>query len=487
VGRVTSSLGGVVSSAKGAGSSLLGLVGAGGALSLTAVGLGAVAVGAVALAAAGIGAIAFLSHLASHGAKSALEMRKLALQIGVTTEFAAAMSTQGDHLAHAMFHMSHSVAALSGQGHGLAPILAKLGLDLQTFASADTEDQLNMLAASWGNLTSHVERAQAARALWGRGGVEMLDIMSRGSAGLEEMRRRAERFGLAMTQAETDLVRQGTRAWSQIGQAWDGFQRQLAVGFAPLWEKLGNIGAWLGERLVTAVKEWIPVMHEAWHILQAMWDVSQNIIQAIGSGMAAALGLSRSSLHDFRDAFLRAGVGIEYGIKNWQLIMDVVVNAMKTKWEEFEGSIMRMIRRIAQAINQYLPSQFALNLEGLNNLITESDERAATARQAWQNAAGAVGAGFNALLEQRLREWRDLLAPSARPGGGPAAGAQYKTVQGNELALAGSERAYEILFSNQATQEQLMQAQLTAQNGALGQLQQILQQLMNHPIVIGPI
>jgi hypothetical protein len=487
-------------------------------------------VGVLAFLAVGAGLLGFLSHLGTEGARGIMEMRRLSLQIGVTTEQAAALSVTGEHLGHALFHMSHATAQLTGQGHGAAMALQKLNIAVEDFTAANTNQQIRMIAASFANLTSQTDKAAVARALFGRGGVEMIDLLSRGTAGLDAQAEKARRFGLSMTQAETDMVRQALISWNQIGQAFEGIKRQLAVAFAPLWDMLGEVGGDIGERIVGWVRESVPFFHDLWQLLGFIGKAIKDVGTDLYGSLLRQLGMSSLSFEDLRSAASRALYYIEFGLRNIGPIFSWLADQGELLWNRFKLAALEVIQTIRNSLREELRSEIS-NLapswlggvgraaSAAMNVVVPGSAAAIGAASTALQAGGSVEATnrldrsitdmrasvdrlrtstdaegrrlasmANAFVEDaaRTRSWANAALRAASPevqAGVSGAPGKQRTVAGTEATLAGSERAFTILFSNQGTQEQMMRAQLQSQNDGNILLRSIDNRLALAPVV----
>jgi hypothetical protein len=245
---------------------------------------------------------------------------------------------------------------------------------------------------------------------------------------------------------------------------------------------MASVGVGAMERMVSTVKALLPAFLEMRYVAEAMVVA---LAQAFGTDLPKVGGAVWSEMlrRLAKESLMWSSV-VEAMFKNWPLMLYDAVLRMERAWHILMLGIVSAVRDLLDALptwlggGKYAPIDraFAYEMRAILDLTNAID---ANTRSIAKQAIG--------IFTQRMEEFKKLMEPSARPGAGGAGAAQYKTVQGNELALAGSERAYEILFANQATQEQLMTAQLSAQDAALQQLQQINNQLMNHPVVIGPI
>lgn len=250
-----------------------------------------VLIGGAALAAGvAVGGFALGLHaLASHGAASIASLSQLSRQLGISTQAIATFAAGGidpDAFGTATIHMQR---ALQDLGKEAQQALSALNLDPEALRAQSAEQQIRSIAGAFSGLTNQGERASVAMALFGRGGIAMIDMLSRGTAGLDAAAERAQRFGLTFTQAQADAVRAANREWRNFGMAFEGISRQAAGLFAPLWEAVGKVGGAIGETLVGMFRAAMPVMQEVIGWLTGKFNDLLPVVRSVGTWITEGL------------------------------------------------------------------------------------------------------------------------------------------------------------------------------------------------------
>ncbi len=257
--------------------------------------IGIVAGSLIGMGAAAVGAGVALAFMANSGAAKMGELTQSALRLGSTVESLSKMSAgsiDSGQFEHAMFHMQRSVES-GGEHINLA--LGKIGLSSEQLKSMDATEQLRTVAGAFSTITSAGERAQLTMALFGRGGLGMVDILARGTAGLDAVAARSERFGLTFSTSQADALRKANIEWKGFGLAIQGISQQAAVMFTPVWAAIGKGGGIVGEMLVNGFRDAVPFMEDfggkAGAILEPLWTGAMNVGETLAQMFRSALPL----------------------------------------------------------------------------------------------------------------------------------------------------------------------------------------------------
>jgi hypothetical protein len=494
---------GVSASLAGMGKVASGGGGISGLFGLLATGAGAAIGVTLAAAAAGIGFGIALHTMASHGAEAITSINRLSKEVGISVEALSGLGTlaggNAEGFGHAVLHMQRSIeegSSAAGQA------LARMGLDLGALRDQSPLQQLEAIYGAWGRINSQGERAQAIRGLFGRGGSDMLDSLSRGTAGLEMARQRARDFGLEFTQEQADTVKRANREWAGFGQAMKGIGIQAASLFAPLWESVGRVGSTIGKTLVSAFKEAMP-------FLSAVGGLIGDIFGALAN---------TSFLGPFIAVFKDAGGSIGDAFKAvmpWLTIIVETISAMVRIVGDVAGAIWSGIWTAIKAVGSAIVEAFSgtgisewfasfnVGWANIKNfaLGTMASIVVASKRFAdvWSNAIDAakikfiefkqlISGGFlgdqsqidrlragmartntsiGSEVRALMRQWEVALAGgiqvAAAAQAAPARTSDrpdQRAITGHDAALQNSERAYSILNSQQPTIEQIARSQL---------------------------
>ena len=204
----------------------------------------------VALFGAAIAAVALVAivGLTKKGLAAVDSITKLARSLDTTTEAISAMQHAAviggvdiEKMDKAIGKMFKNVGEAKMLGTGDAiEVFKSLGLDIDAIAGMQADEMFGTIADSINKLGTAGERAAAANKIFGRTGVDLLNVLKDGSQGMAEMRKEAEMLGLTFTDKMGNQVEQANDAWARIGAIWRGLSNQLAVHFAPILIEIAN-------------------------------------------------------------------------------------------------------------------------------------------------------------------------------------------------------------------------------------------------------
>lgn len=180
---------------------------------------------------------------------------------------------------------------------------AAVGLSLDDLQGLTSAERFSAITDAIAGLPTEAERAAAAVKLFGRAGAELLPLFAGGAGSIQEATEEAQRFGMALTNAQGQDVEKMNDSFSKVSAAIGGIVKQVTAYLAP------SITA-----IATTFTDFVGSMGGA------------NIGQAIGEGI---LGAAR----------YMAGVG------------DFLISGLTGVWE-FVGSIGAMWGNVAEMISR---------------------------------------------------------------------------------------------------------------------------------------
>lgn len=142
---------------------------------------------------------------------------------GVSLEQIGAASTKADVALVKATNGSKTAAAAFGA----------LGLNVEQLAGLNAADRFEEIAQSIAALPSEAQRAAAAVQIFGRSGAELLPLFNSGAEAIGDARREAERFGLALTNAQGQGIEAMNDALTSAFQAVRGVIVQVIAQLAP--------------------------------------------------------------------------------------------------------------------------------------------------------------------------------------------------------------------------------------------------------------
>ncbi len=242
------------------------------------------------VAAVGVG---LLAAAVRNAAQEVDELAKSANKIGIATEKLAGLRLAADEsgvgisqLENGLARMTLSLNTLPDGSNPLAPI----GVSARELRGLAPEEQLRVIADGMLNTASASDRMAASAALFGRrNGLEMINLLSKGSATLDEAQAAAERMGLAIDAVEAAKIEAANDAMGRIGKSAQGAAMEIASFTAGFLELSANAIA--GEKgLLTGLNHILGVttpMNE--HLKQNLeWAQKQKALEQRAKDRAAA-------------------------------------------------------------------------------------------------------------------------------------------------------------------------------------------------------
>lgn len=193
------------------------------------------------------GAVAGLTVLTKQAFTAIDAMGKLSGNIGITTEALAGFQLAGELAGVSTESMDKAlkkmVRSVGQAGQGLSTqvrAFKSLGLSFEDLAAQTPEEQFLAIADGMQNLGTASERAAASADIFGRAGVELINILGGGADALRAAQAEADAFGLSVTGIETKQIEAANDAFLKVRRALTGIGRQIAVVVAPFVELLSK-------------------------------------------------------------------------------------------------------------------------------------------------------------------------------------------------------------------------------------------------------
>ena len=141
--------------------------------------------------------------------------------------------------------MARSVSE-AAHGTGVAKdALAQLGIVSADLAQQSPDKQMMILADAIKGIQNPAEKARVAYQIFGRAGVDMINMMQGGSAAIEEQGKRFDELNGIMSRADIKGIEEANDAWMETKTAIKGAWRTFTIAIAPVLEGLANMFTWL--------------------------------------------------------------------------------------------------------------------------------------------------------------------------------------------------------------------------------------------------
>jgi hypothetical protein len=411
----------------------------------TSIGFGAAAIaGAIAVAGAAVVAFGISLHaMASRGAADIKHIYDLAnnleLSIGALTAYSLAPGIDS------IESVGNLVYRLQGLLDEIPPAaqaaLQSMQINPEQLKLASAEQQIRMLAAGYENLGDQVERVKAMRALFGRGSMPMMDLLEGGTAGLDRLQERVQRFGLDVSESQAKALRAAEQEWNGFGLAIQGIGRQAAIMLAPVWESIGRVGSAIGERIVSMFQTAQPYL-EAFGANIAekfapLWGFISRIGETIGGMFVAIIPLAAevgnlivswgSALikvftplsfysrlfegtgQSFVEGFRVAVTWLKFGVEIAASFYDMIARTAVVVWEFAADALRAVATGIAEAFNMsFLADWFRSMGVGWNDIKTAALTVLAAIKVSLDRIRDVWDMAINAIKLKWLEFQRDL-------------------------------------------------------------------------------
>ena len=213
-----------------------GVKGAQSSTSVSAVALGtAIGVSVVAGLGAAMAGVKQVIGLAFEGLDRIDALDEAASKIGITynalqdLRFAAEMTGGSfEGMVSALAKMQANIASGSA-----TDALNKLGLSAQYLKQLAPERQFAEINQRLSEVKNTGEKIDLAKGLYGKGAVELLNVINGGKDGLTEMSRQVELFGGHLTDAQRKMATMAQEDIEKLQAGWGFIKDQIAVGVAP--------------------------------------------------------------------------------------------------------------------------------------------------------------------------------------------------------------------------------------------------------------
>ena len=231
------------------------------------------------VAVAGAGGFAYMVK-SSIDATDALA--KTASKIGTTTEalsalrYAANLSgVETNTLDMAMQRFTRRLSeAVKGTGEAKGA-LQELQLNARDLAGLPLDQRMAVLADAFGNVSSETDKLRLAFKLFDSEGVALVNMLNKGSDGLQGMFDDAEALGLIMRSNAAKGVEQASDSLYRMGRVAIGVRDSFVAGIAPAIKLVSD-------RIVTLVKEAVESRGGFQQFSEFLVNAFLDIVQSLG-------------------------------------------------------------------------------------------------------------------------------------------------------------------------------------------------------------
>jgi len=293
---------------------------------------------------------------------------KLSDRIGMTSEHlvglqygAKIMGVEQESLNKALEYFSKGLGE-AGKGIGEARYaLDALGLSSADLIAKSPYEAIRTVADEMSKLKNQTEKTFAAQKLFGRSGIQMVNILQQGSSAIDALQKEAEELGLTFNRWDAARVEAANDAFYRMRSVFTGLSRQITIQLAPHLEALATSfvnaaksGEGMGAHVANAF-EWMSLgaikfaeqIHKIPYALKiaeaGMIDLKARNLEVLDS-ILKFKDLQKFGIKSFDRLFLEKAVGV-----------DVTFEAQKARQEA------ELIRKLAeQSTSEFNKAQTAV-------------------------------------------------------------------------------------------------------------------------------
>lgn len=248
--------------------------------------------GALGVALAGAAGVGSLSLLVKNSLQTIDATAKLSDRIGASTEFLSAMGFAAEQTGGSVAGFNKSIEKFGvnigkGQQGVMTQVRAfdQLGLKAEQLAGMSLDDAFTLTAERLSGLTTQTEKMQVATDLFGRSGVELVNLLDSGAGGIEAFRREAEELGIAFNRVDAAKVEAANDAMNRVKRSIGGAANELTVALAPALE---SVAGWVTSTLVPAFRSMAGVINDVLFVFENFGDTaSLTLLNIVHAGLTA--------------------------------------------------------------------------------------------------------------------------------------------------------------------------------------------------------
>lgn len=255
---------------------------------------------------AGLAGAAGFGMLIKNSMQTADALAKTSDALGIATEKLATLRYMGDlagvsseQMDEHLKKMTRSLGEAAQGGGAAAKTLAMLRLDTQQLIQLSPDQQYLAIADAINGLGTQAEKAAAASDIFGKSGINMLNVMADGSESFRQAEEEATRFGLAISRVDAAKIEMANDAFTRVGKVVEGMGNAMAITAAPLLEDIANkfvnlVGGADGFRnaaqfMTDVVLNAVGLLANGFHALHivfdgigaAFWTIVENLLKGL--------------------------------------------------------------------------------------------------------------------------------------------------------------------------------------------------------------
>ncbi len=178
--------------------------------------------------------------------KIAEQTEQLAQKTGISATSLEGMSVamarnglEASHISTAIKGLSKSMGEMESGTKSGVELMRTLGITMET-VEAGTGATMRAIADAFQKMPDGAEKARLAVELFGKSGLDLIPMLNKGAAGLDEAMKKAAEFGLILSDTARGDLTTFDDAMDDLQSALKGFTMQVGAAFAPSLTALVN-------------------------------------------------------------------------------------------------------------------------------------------------------------------------------------------------------------------------------------------------------
>lgn len=265
----------------------------------------------------------------------------------------------------ALTAFSKQMSGLQLGAKGPTKALEALGVPIDRLKSlkGDVGAQIEAVADAFSKMPAGVDKAALATKLFGKGGLSLLPILDKGSAGIREQMKAMRDAGLVMDQSGVDKALEVAGAQRDLETTMRGLKTSIGTALIPVMDRLGKFAVPLFQKFSEAARRWKPLV---------------PIVVGLGMAFAAMLIVSKvvGALKAFSGAMslLAANPVVLIVLAIAALAVGLVIAYKKVKWfrdavDAAFGFIRRTVAAVVGWIRENWPLLFRILIGPIGNAV----------------------------------------------------------------------------------------------------------------------
>ncbi len=366
-------------------------------------------------------------EFAEHTSEIGEQIEKAAVKLGISTDafqeigFAAGQSGVGIEEFTASLSMLENKAGEALKGGDAAKNFDRLGIKIRDangeVKGADTlfEEAADKIS----QMGSNAEKSAAATELFGRAGRQLLPVLNEGSAGIEELRKKAQELGGGFSEAAVHASKDYHDALERAQFVTLSLRGKIAQVLLPVLQKVVDAATWVGKKFLEMTKNsrivesglvvlgaalaafaitsavalapviapfllWAAILTGIWLLVDDIMVLFQGGKSVIGEWIDEAFGKGQSVavVQSLRDLWKST---VEW-FKDGYAVIQKIANAI--------GAVRKLDAKVSGAVADFVGGQLATQSSGEKSVTQKVVGGAATALDYFNSFSRAVDNGI---------------------------------------------------------------------------------------------